>query len=190
MQVGRLAALRVPDRATVAAEGSCAPAREDGASTVPGRDPLAAESARESLFTLLPALLIVVYDAFARTEEGDIYDTLATVSSGAALESLYLERAGAMVGGGLQESDQTIHEMELTKASSRQSGDTFFVDAQWDVIGTVGHSEHLHIRGNRYSANLTIAPVEGAWKITDFELKTVDRQAAGELIEVENAWSN
>lgn len=161
-----------------------------GAYTVPGLDPIAPEAARDQLFTLLPALLLVVYDAFGRTDEAEIYDTLAVASDGAALEALYLERAGAMVGGGLTETDQEIHEMRLVNAASRQEGDTFELDAAWEVIGTVGHSEHMHVRGNTYHANLTIAPVEGAWKITAFELTDVDRGTAGELIEAERSWWN
>ena len=137
-----------------------------------------------------PALLLVVYDAFARTEETEIYDTLAAAANGQALETLYLERAGAMVGGGLTESDQSIHEMRLANVSSRQTGETFRLDAEWEVIGTVGHSEHLHVRGNTYRANLTIEPVEGAWKITDFELIDVDRGTAGEVFEAERSWWN
>ncbi|MDJ0992482.1 MAG: hypothetical protein QNI90_02825 [Dinoroseobacter sp.] len=167
-----------------------APPRQQSTYTAPGLDPMGPEAARDDLFTLLPALLLVVYDAFGRTEEGEIYDTLAVVATGKALEMLYLERAGAMVGGGLTENDQAIHEMRLTKASSQQSGDTFLLDAQWEVIGTVGHSEHIHVRGNTYSANLTIMPVEGAWKITDFELTDVDRQMAGEFMEAERSWWN
>lgn len=171
-----------------AAEHARSPAA--GAYTAPGLEPMASDVAREELFTLLPALLLVVYDAFARTDEAEIYDTLAVAADGAALETLYLERAGAMVGGGLTESDQAIHEMRLTKASSRQSGETFILDAEWEVIGTVGHSEHLHVRGNTYRANVTIAPVGGAWKITDFELTDMDRGTAGELIEAERSWWN
>ncbi len=161
-----------------------------GAYTAPGLEPIGPEAAEDELFTLLPALLLVVYDAFGRTEEEEVYDTLAVVAAGAALQTLYLERAGAMVGGGLTESDQAIHEMRLTTASWRQSGETFRLDAQWEVIGSVGHSEHLHVRGNTYSANLTIAPVEGAWKITDFELTDVNRQTAGEFVETERSWWN
>lgn len=163
---------------------------DPGAYTAPGLEPIAPEAVEGELFTLLPALLLVVYDAFGRTEEEEVYDTLAVVAAGAALETLYLERAGAMVGGGLTETDQAIHEMRLTSASWRPSGETLRLDAQWEVIGTVGHSEHLHVRGNRYSANLTIAPVEGAWKITDFELTDVNRQTAGELVEAERSWWN
>ena len=165
-------------------------APDTGAYTVPGLDPIAPVAARDQLFTLLPALLLVVYDAFGRTDEAEIYDTLAVASEGAALEALYLERAGAMVGGGLTETDQEIHEMRLVNAGSRQVGETFELDAAWEVIGTVGHSEHMHVRGNTYHANLTIAPVDGAWKITAFELTDVDRGTAGELIEAERSWWN
>jgi hypothetical protein len=163
---------------------------DPGPYTAPGLEPMGPEAARDELFTLLPALLLVVYDAFGRNDEAEIYDTLATAAAGDALETLYLQRAGAMVGGGLTESDQTIHEMRLREASSEQSGATFHLDAVWEVIGTVGHSEHLHVRGNTYRANLTIAPVEGAWKITDFELTDVDRKTAGEFIEADRPWWN
>jgi hypothetical protein len=148
----------------------------------PGMAPMDAGMAREGMFLLLPALLTQVYQGFAETEETAIYDTLAAAAHGAALETLYLQRAGAMRGGGLTGPDQEIHEMRLVNMGARQSGETFAVDAAWEVIGTVGHSEHMHVRGNTYRAQLTIAPVAGAWKITDFDLLDVDRQTAGELL--------
>ncbi|MEL7465052.1 MAG: hypothetical protein AAFN79_13345 [Pseudomonadota bacterium] len=131
-------------------------------------------------FKVAPAMLAVVYRAFGETEEAKIYDTLAEVSAGSALEQLYLERLGAMAGGGL-EPDQTIHEMELLNLSARANGDAVAMDAKWRVLGTVGHAEHMHVRGNAYSANLTIEPVEGAWRMTGFELRDVDRADAGGL---------
>lgn len=167
-----------------------APAPQSERYTVPGHAAMAADAVQDDLFSLLPALLLEVYDAFGRSAEAEIYDTLAVVASGPALETLYLERAGAMFGGGLTEAEQEIHEMRLTKASSYRNGDVFRLDAQWEVIGTVGHSEHIHVRGNTYSADLTIAPVEGAWKITQFELTDVDRQTAGEFVEADRAWWN
>ena len=156
----------------------------------PGIEPLAPADVQDRMFELLPALLLEVYNAFGQIDEQEIYDTLAVAAHGDALEALYLERAGAMVGGGLTEADQTIHEMSLKGASSRQSGETFRLDAEWEVIGTVGHSEHLHVRGNTYRAYLTIAPVAGAWKIVEFDLTDVDRSAVGELIEINRTWSN
>ena len=58
------------------------------------------------------------------------------------------------------------------------------------MIRTVGHGAHLHVRGNTYGANLTIAPVEGAWKIAYFDLTDVDRHTVCEFMEVERAWWN
>ena len=168
----------------IAAEHARAP--DIGEYSAPGLNPMTADNASENFYSLLPALLLVVYDAFARTEEAEIYDTLAIAADGEALETLYLERAGAMVGGGLSEQDQSIHEMRLIKVNSRRTADTFRFDAEWQVIGTVGHSEHLHVRGNTYRADLVVAPIDGAWKITDFELTDVDRETAGEWFEAED----
>ncbi|MDX8354291.1 hypothetical protein [Cognatiyoonia sp. IB215182] len=146
----------------------------------PGLEPMTVKEARADFWRLTPALLLVVYEAFAETGEDAIYDTLASVTHGGALEYLYLERVGAMAGGGLDEADQTIHEIKLLTTNVAQEGAVLAIDASWQVIGTVGHAEHLHVRGNTYSADLTVAPVEGAWRITDFTLREVNRDAAGE----------
>lgn len=148
--------------------------------SAPGLDPLTFDEARLDFYRLTPALLLVVYDAFGRTEEDAIYDTLARVADGDALEQLYLERVGAMKGGGLEEADQEVHEIKLLSSSVSNAGNALVIDASWQVIGTVGHAEHMHVRGNSYGAELTVAPVGDAWKITGFELLDVDRDAAGE----------
>jgi len=148
--------------------------------SAPGLKPMSVEDARGDFFRLTPALLLVVYDAFGQSEEAGIYDTLAEVAHGEALEALYLERVGAMKGGGLDEADQTIHEISLLSASVSGAEDILEIDASWRVIGTVGHAEHLHVRGNTYRANLTVAPVDRAWKITGFDLVDVSRDGAGE----------
>ena len=72
--------------------------------------------------------------------------------------------------------------MGVRSCAARAAGETLALDAEWEVIGTVGHSEHLHVRGNIYRADLTIEPVAGAWKITGFNLTDVNRQTAGEII--------
>lgn len=149
--------------------------------SVPGLDPLTISDAQSEFWRLTPALLLEVYKAFGETQEDAIYDTLASVTHGEALEYLYLERVGAMKGGGLDEVDQTIHEIKLLNTQVARENSSLVIDASWQVIGTVGHSEHLHIRGNTYSADLTVSPVEGAWRITDFELLDVNRDAAGEM---------
>ena len=148
--------------------------------TAPGLDPMTIEEALTDFWRLTPALLLVVYDAFGQTEEDAIYDTLAGVTHGEALEYLYLERVGAMAGGGLEEADQTIHEIKILNTQVERDGAELAIDASWQVIGTVGHAEHLHVRGNTYSADLLVSPVEGAWRIIDFTLLDVNRDAAGE----------
>ncbi|SLN40751.1 hypothetical protein [Pseudooctadecabacter jejudonensis] len=148
--------------------------------TAPGLDPLTIEDARGEFWRLTPALLLVVYEAFNETQEDAIYDTLADVTHGDALEYLYLERVGAMAGGGLDETQQTIHEIKLLNTQVAREDATLLIDASWQVIGTVGHAEHLHVRGNTYSADLRVTPVDGAWRITDFELLDVNRDTAGE----------
>lgn len=181
--MGRLSALAVIVVLAVAAfflMPRQAEVAEDARFTAPGLAPLTIEDARAQFWQLTPALLLVVYEAFAEVEEDAIYDTLAAVTHGDALEYLYLERVGAMAGGGLEEADQTIHEIKLLNTRVAREGSDLTIDASWQVIGTVGHAEHLHVRGNTYSADLKVSPVEGAWRITDFALLDVNRDAAGE----------
>lgn len=153
---------------------------ERDAFAAPGLEPMTIEQARSDFWLLTPALLLVVYEAFGETQEDAIYDTLATVTQGDALEYLYLERVGAMASGGLDGADQTIHEINLLNTTVARDVASLTIDTSWQVIGTVGHAEHLHVRGNTYSAQLIVAPVDGAWRITDFELRDVNRDAAGE----------
>ncbi len=153
---------------------------ETGTFSVPGLDPLSISDAQADFWRVTPALLIVVYKAFAETQEDAIYDTLASVTHGDALEYLYLERVGAMAGGGLEEGDQTIHEIKLLNTQVDRENASLLIDATWQVIGTVGHSEHLHVRGNTYSAVLKVSPIDEAWRITEFDLLDVNRDTAGE----------
>jgi len=153
---------------------------ETDAFTAPGLEAMTISEARTEFWRLTPALLLVVYDAFGQTEENGIYDTLASVTHGDALEYLYLERVGAMAGGGLEEADQTIHEIKLLDTQVTRDGAALMIDASWQVIGTVGHAEHLHVRGNTYSADLAVSPIDGAWRITDFDLREVNRDEAGD----------
>lgn len=144
------------------------------------------EVSRQS-FQIAPEMLAIVYRAFGETDEAAIYDNLAKVAAGDALEALYLERLGAMVGGGLDtsdQSDQQIHSMELIRLSSLRDGTTLQWDAKWRVVGTVGHATHLHVRGNTYAATLTVAPVDGVWRMTAFDLTDVDRSEAGTMVAV------
>ena len=154
-----------------------------GEHSAPGLAPMTVAVADERADLLVPALLGVVYEAFALTDEDSIYDTLALVASGEALESLYLQRAGALADSGLDAAQQTVHELRVVSLDGERDGDLLRLDAAWQVIGVVGHAEHQHVRGNRYRARLHIAPVDGAFRIAHFELTDVERTGAGTLVE-------
>ena len=72
--------------------------------------------------------------------------------------------------------------MELLDLASSRDGAMLSVNATWRVLGTVGHAEHMHVRGNVYSAALTLAPTAAGWRITGFELVDVDRSDAGTMV--------
>lgn len=154
--------------------------RPPAAYDVAGLDALTARDVIHESYWVAPALLSTVYAAFAETEEAAIYDRLEGVAAGDALERLYLERVGAMADAGLK-PDQTLHEMEMIGIDARSDGERVEMDAKWRVLGTVGHAEHLHVRGNSYAARLSLEPVDGAWRLTAFELTDVDRTDAGTL---------
>ncbi|MEM9754403.1 MAG: hypothetical protein AAF914_00335 [Pseudomonadota bacterium] len=162
--------------------------REPTSYAVAGLEPMTSDEVADQFFVVAAELLTFVYRAFNETEEAAIYDSLAEVAAGDALEALYLERVGAMAGGGLDasaEADQEIHTMEMLRIRAARSDETFTWDARWRVVGTVGHATHLHVRGNIYAAVLTVEPVDGAWRITDFELTDVDRSEAGQMVAAE-----
>jgi hypothetical protein len=71
-----------------------------------------------------------------------------------------------------------ILDVEVNHLKDRPLGLLFH--AQWTAMGTVGHWGHIHMRKNQYEANITVEPVDGAWKITDLELleeKRIDSYA-------------
>ncbi|GAA4228993.1 hypothetical protein GGQ68_001292 [Sagittula marina] len=151
-----------------------------GTSDVSSSDSMSRQEFSQNSPLLLPGILADVYTAFGETEEAAIYDKLAEVATGDALEQLYLERVGAMAGGGLN-PDQEIHEVSLLGMSARPSGETVNISARWRVLGVVGHAEHMHMRGNAYAADLRFAATDGRWKIAGFDLTDVDRTDAGTL---------
>ena len=175
---------RSPERSGWACTRSIRAGRSGGSYVAPGVSgaALPAEGVVREAHVVVPAVLTGVYDAFALEGEGAIYDRLATVASGEALESLYLERAGALASGGLP--DQMVHELRLRRWNGVPDGERATIEATWHVLGEVGHAEHTHMRGNAYSALLTMEPVGEAWRLTGFELTDVDRTDAGTLTTV------
>jgi hypothetical protein len=128
---------------------------------------------------VVPTVLTGIYAAFAETEEAAIYDGLAQVAAGEALEALYLERAGSLAKGGLP--DQIVHELSMLSGSWRPEDGAMRAEVRWAVLGEVGHAEHTHMRGNAYAADLLMEPTEAGWRLTGFDLTDVDRSEAGTL---------
>ncbi len=144
---------------------------------------LPAAQAEARAYDLVTASLEGVYGAFKQTEETAIYDALAKVSKGEALEQLYLQRRAALMDRGLDKVGQQVHELELISVTARREGETLRADARWRVVGIIGHEAHRHVRGNAYAAELLLERDVAGWRIAGFDLREVDRTEAGMIVE-------
>ena len=124
-----------------------------------------------------------IYRSFDFREEEDVYDRLATSVSGDLLSEIYLQNRKSMVvtqagGARARVKEVEILDVDVTSVDGRPLGLSFH--ARWTAMGTVGHWGHIHMRKNQYDANITVEPVDGAWKITGLELleeKRIDSYA-------------
>jgi len=129
----------------------------------------------EHPFQLLTDTLEQLYLAFGEDSEEAIYDALAQVAGGDVLSELYLQRRSTLVNQDFASETTAIHGVDLIEMTMERDGDTLRFDARWHVLGSVGHEEHEHVRGNTYRARLTLTPVDGKHKVTAFELLDVKR---------------
>jgi len=118
-------------------------------------------------------LLQNVYRAFDFRDESDVYDKLAISVQGDLLTDIYLQNRKSFAvqkAGGAQ---ARVNEVDVLVATARPAADksgSFVLDASWTAQGSVGHWGHVHTRKNYYDAAITIAVVDGAWKITAMDL--------------------
>ena len=132
---------------------------------------------------VLNSLLKNIYRSFDFREEEDVYDRLATSVSGDLLSEIYLQNRKSMVvtqagGARARVKEVEILDVDVNHLDDRPLGLLF--RATWTAMGSVGHWGHIHIRKNQYEANITVEPVDGAWKITGLELleeKRIDSYA-------------
>jgi hypothetical protein len=146
----------------------------------PGSPPLPAVNAvtvgKQSRAEVAESLLRNVYRAFDYHSESDIYDALARSAQGDLLADLYLKIKRGLImreqGGAVAH----VKEVSIMKAELVEDGGKggFSERVTWQVEGTVEHWGHIHMRINEYSADLEIAPVNGAWIITAMQ---VNRQS-------------
>lgn len=155
-----------------------APWSRDAAVTRPDTGEAVARLSGDAVAPVLGALLLRVYSAFGEEEEGAIYDGLATAVSGDLLPELYLQRRRAMVlappetAGSAEINEVRLDEMDVL----RREDDHVRLRATWTVTGLLGHEDHRHERVNRYTAEMTLGPVAGAWRLTAFDLDQVRRE--------------
>ncbi|MBT8367344.1 MAG: hypothetical protein KJP23_21845 [Deltaproteobacteria bacterium] len=144
---------------------------------------LAPQLTDKDAVTVLNNLLKNIYRSFDFREEEDVYDRLATSVSGDLLSEIYLQNRKSLVvtqAGGARARVKAVEilEVDVDQLDYDPLGRLFH--AKWTATGTVGHWGHIHTRKNQYEANISVKPVDGAWKITDLELleeKRIDSYA-------------
>ena len=87
--------------------------------------------------------------------------------AGDLLEQSYLETRRGLELQSQGGARAKVKEVALDSLETEAADDgSFTARATWQVNGCVGHWGHLQQRRNRYRADLTVAPVEGAWRPT------------------------
>jgi len=126
---------------------------------------------------IVAGLLHNVYRAFDFRGEENIYDVLDQSVSGDLLTEIYLETRRGLELASQGGARAKVKEIEMLEVEPRRvRGEQGFVArALWNVAGSVGHWGHIHTRTNQYEAELTVQPVDGAWKVTDMEILQEER---------------
>ena len=122
---------------------------------------------------ILENLLKNIYRSFDFREEEDVYDRLATSVNGDLLTDIYLQNRKSLIVTQAGGARAKVKEIEIQDVSVKHLDDrplALMFHSKWTAMGTVGHWGHTHTRKNQYEANITVEPVDGAWKITDLEL--------------------
>lgn len=196
-RTGRIAALPTAAWASLATLASCVAAialvvvaltvidmrpdrPADDAAGWPPATPTAAATQSEAL---LGTALDQIYRAFGETGEAAIYDALAQVAAGSALETLYLQRRDALVNAAFDGGAQRVDHVDVLAADATVEGERVAVDGRWRVIGAVGHDDHQHVRGAAYTARIAFERLPEGWRMVDFALRDIDREAVGEALD-------
>lgn len=132
---------------------------------------------QDKLSTLAGEVLNNVYRAFDFRTEDQVYDRLALTLEGVVLEQVYLGQRNSLRierAGGAEARVDALEIRAVGQLEAIEPG-TLRLRADWVVRGTVGHWGHVHSRTNAYEAELVLVPVDGSWKIRDFDLISQER---------------
>ncbi len=102
-----------------------------------------------------------------------MYDKLAISVSGDLLTDVYLQSRKSMIieqAGGAQAKIKAVKILETDVQESQRHRGALDVRTKWTATGSVGHWGHTHTRQNLYDAYLTLAVVDGTWKIINIEV--------------------
>ena len=126
---------------------------------------------------VVAALLHNIYRAFDFRDEEHIYDVLDRSVSGDLLTDIYLETRRGLELASQGGARAKVKEVEMLDVDPQpMPGEQGFVArSKWKVSGSVGHWGHVHTRTNQYEADLTIQPVDGAWKVTNLQILQEER---------------
>jgi hypothetical protein len=119
-----------------------------------------------------------VYEAFTHTDESVIYDLLARSATGDVLDRLYRDVYRSMI---VSDHDQgraiisSVTPSDVTLIDGAPFPERFRAEARWDATGSIYHWGHSHDRTYTYTADMTIADVEGAWRITELTITDTQR---------------
>lgn len=127
---------------------------------------------------VLDDLLRNMYRAFDFRAEEDVYDMLARSVDGRLLEHLYLLNRRALAVAQAGGAQARVDEVELRESRVEHLDAPALAmrfHATWTAAGSVNHWGHVHRRTNQYEAEVTVAPVDGVWKITDLNVLAEER---------------
>jgi len=126
-----------------------------------------------------------IYRAFDFQSESDIYDALARSVEGDLLDTLYSQVYLSLVlqeeGGAL--SRVTEYEPITTEfiaggevqVPGGEARPGFTIQRAWEVEGTVYHWGHSHVRRNAYEAEYTVAKTDAGWRIVHTRMLRQER---------------
>ena len=145
--------------------------------SVPSR--VRAPSGEEAAPTI-HALLYNIYRALDFRDEEIVFDRLAQSLSGDVLERVYLEMRKGLRLENQGGARVRVREVDLLKVvpAEAEVARTLRYRTRWNATGSVGHWGHTHMRTNQYDAEVTLASIQGQWKIADIEILQEERVTA------------
>ena len=139
---------------------------------------LAPKLAEEEAVAVLDGLLRNTYRSFDFRREEDVYDRLATSVSGPLLTDVYLDGRRSLEvtqAGGAQARVQEVEILDAVVEHLANPPLGMAYRARWTAQGSVSHWGHIHTRKNLYEADITVGPVDGAWKINALSVRDEKR---------------